>query len=69
MNRLFITIIVLSIVFILTYKPESRRLEYFKPFFGKDCEDNRYQALQFAETDKTCPTREAEKMGAIYEKY
>ena len=69
MNRLFITIIVLSIVFILTYKPESRRLEYFKPFFGKDCEDNRYQALQFAETNKTCPTHEVDKLGAIYEKY
>lgn len=70
MNRLFITIVVLSIVFILSYKPQAGRVEYFKTLMsGKDCEDRRYQAVQFADTDLKCPTRDPEKMGAIFEKY
>lgn len=66
---MFWTIIVLlAIVFVLTYDPKSRRLEKFitqEIPTQKTCEPAHYEAIQFAQSPYECPKSGRTKMGVI----
>lgn len=71
---MFWTIIVLiSIVFVLTYDPKSRTLERIvdvkqvptSVVTDKNCEDAHYNAVQFGQAAYECAPSNKVKMGAI----
>ena len=55
-------VFLLTIVFVLTYDPNSRTLEKFvgqpmaAPSTEKSCEHAHYEAVQFAQSPYQCPT-------------
>lgn len=62
---MIIFIFILALLFVLTYKPSSRTLDFFMPRPG--CDATKYLQLQVGQENPLCELETGAKNGAIYE--